>query len=343
MTLNGAINFNETNDYTVFTMNSTNAGMYCAVLPKNNSGNYNMLVDLHMKSLFDEVNSGSKSKDDLVNVISEEYGKIKNKYNDAILVIPMFDEANYINIINTNDKQKMFDEVKKIGAITSEIYKNLIESGIEKQKIDQKIIILEKDENDKKFVLWLEEQMPNFVDGVAMNELDGINVNSNVSEPVVEVPNIFGEPVVAEAAIPVVETPVVEPVVEAPAVEPVAVSESVAEVPNIFGEQPVMETPVQQPVMPQPVVETPVQQPVVGAPAVAEPQPVQSVELNDNLQQAPVANVAPVEEQVVGEEEEQSPKKKNGFVNLAVLLGMLVVVTIVSIELGKFLYNTYGV
>ena len=327
MTLNGAINFNETNDYTIFTMNSTNAGMYCAVLPKNNSGNYNMLVDLHMKSLFDEVNSGSKSKDDLVNVISEEYGRIKNKYNDAILVIPMFDEANYVNIINTNDKQKMFDEVKKIGAITSEIYKNLIESGIEKQKIDQKIIILEKDENDKKFVLWLEEQMPNFVDGVAMNELEVANVNSNVSEPVVvEVPNIFGEPVV-----------------EAPAVEPVAVSESVTEVPNIFGEQPVMETPVQQPVMPQPVVETPVQQPVVGAPAVAEPQPVQSVELNDNLQQAPVANVAPVEEQVVGEEEEQSPKKKNGFVNLAVLLGMLVVVTIVSIELGKFLYNTYGV
>ena len=324
MTLNGAINFNETNDYTIFTMNSTNAGMYCAVLPKNNSGNYNMLVDLHMKSLFDEVNSGSKSKDDLVNVISEEYGRIKNKYNDAILVIPMFDEANYVNIINTNDKQKMFDEVKKIGAITSEIYKNLIESGIEKQKIDQKIIILEKDENDKKFVLWLEEQMPNFVDGVAMNELEVANVNSNVSEPVVEVPNIFGEPVVAEAA-----TPVVEPVVEAPAVEPVAVSESVAEVPNIFGEQPVMETPVQQP--------------VVETPAVAEPQPVQSVELNDNLQQAPVANVAPVEEQVVGEEEEQSPKKKNGFVNLAVLLGMLVVVTIVSIELGKFLYNTYGV
>ena len=35
--------------------------------------------------------------------------------------------------------------------------------------------------------------------------------------------------------------------------------------------------------------------------------------------------------------------QKNGFVNLAVLLGMLVVVTIVSIELGKFLYNTYGV
>ena len=36
-------------------------------------------------------------------------------------------------------------------------------------------------------------------------------------------------------------------------------------------------------------------------------------------------------------------KKSNGFVNLAILLVILVGVTLVSIELGKFLYNTYGV
>ena len=46
MTLEGAINFNETNDYTIYTMNSVTAGQYCVVLPKNNNGNYNMLVDI---------------------------------------------------------------------------------------------------------------------------------------------------------------------------------------------------------------------------------------------------------------------------------------------------------
>ena len=35
-------------------------------------------------------------------------------------------------------------------------------------------------------------------------------------------------------------------------------------------------------------------------------------------------------------------KKSGGFVNVAILLVVLVVVTIVSIELGKFLFSVYG-
>ena len=62
MTLEGAINFNDANTYTIYTMNSMTAGQYCVVLPKNNMGMYNMLVDLHMKNLFDAVNTGVKQK-----------------------------------------------------------------------------------------------------------------------------------------------------------------------------------------------------------------------------------------------------------------------------------------
>ena len=382
MTLEGAINFNETNEYAIYTMNSTTAGQYCVVLPKNSNGTYNMLVDLHMKSLFDEVNAGTKSKDDLVGEIGKEYNNVKTKYNDAILVIPMLDEVNYVNIINTNDKQKMFDEVKKIGAITSELYKKLTEGGLDKQRIDQKIIILEKNDYDKKFVEWLIGQMPNFVSGIDMNEFSASNDNPFMSNEVNTTNDIFGAPVVDNSnVVPVasennppvqennvVENNMVEPQVVAPVQEPVVeqpVAEEAVAVPDIFG------TPVQQPVVNEvPVVDVPVQQPVQEpvqpvqeAQTVAEPKPVQSVELEQTVTFSPVNNEnttaipvqqpvqQPVENNGVIENNANADgsvggevvKKSNGFVNLAILLVILVGVTLISIELGKFLYNTYGV
>jgi len=381
MTLEGAINFHDTELYTIYTMNSSTAGQYCVVLPKNSNGMYNMLVDLHMKSLFDSVNAGSKSRDELINEISGEYNNIKTKYSDAILVIPMFDEANYINIINTDDKQKMFDEVKKIGAITSELYKKLVDGGLDKSRLDQKIIIVEKNDYDKKFVEWLVGQMPNFVSSVNMNELSATPVNPFVANepvnnifgaPVVETPtvtdnvvnntNVVNEPVVPNNNLfneqPVAEA-VVTPTVEVPVQQPVVESNNV--VPNIFGEQSVQQaTPVTEPVAP--AVEVPVQQPVVE-----EPKPVQSVELDKTVTFSPVNEATVVQPQQVQQPapavttEAAAPvdtvmetgdaeagtgeiaKKSNGFVNLAILLVILAGVTLASIELGKFLYNTYGV
>lgn len=373
MTLEGAINFNDTNDYTIYTMNSASAGQYCVVLPKNNNGMYNMLVDLHMKSLFDGVSSGTKAKDDLVKEIGSEYGNIKSKYNDAILVMPMLDDNSYINIINTADKQKMFDEVKKIGAITSELYKKLIDGGIDKSRIDQKIIIIEKDDYDKKFVEWLVCQMPNFVSGVSISEFS-VNDNLFMAGNNSTVNDIFGAPVVDNAN---VGTPVVDNTNinnEATSVLEESVQESVVEsqpeIPDIFGGQ-VQSTPdvsgpevqpnvvVEQPVqnlVQQPVqdsVQQPaqnlVQQPVVDGVSV-EPKPIQSVGLDQTVTLSPVNDAGGVQAANPEAKMEDgytdnvgSPKKSNGFVNLAILLVVLIGVTLASIELGKFLYNTYGV
>lgn len=191
MTLEGAINLNEANDYIVYTMNSVTTGQYAVVIPKNIIGTLNMLVDLHMKSSFDCVVNGSKTKDELVSEITEEYIKLKSKYTDGMLVMPMIDGARYKSIVNNGDKQKMFDEVKKIGAITSELYKKLTEQGVEKQKIDQKIIILEKSVEDELFVNWLKEQsnMASFVDGFKINEL---NIVQDVINPFISNDSLFG-------------------------------------------------------------------------------------------------------------------------------------------------------
>lgn len=369
MTLEGANIFFDTTDYTIYTMNSVTTGQYCVVLPKNNNGTYNMLVDLHMKNAFDSINNGSKTKEQLIEEIKNEYNGVKTKYSDGILVIPMIDENLYASAISNNDKQKMFDKVKKIGAITSEIYKKLTDSGIDKQKIDQKIIIITKNDNDIKFVDWLKEQMPNFVIGVNSSELQSTNnvnpfmENNNPfmpETPVTTTPindNIFGSAPVnnsnnndifsttaennptptndifsttAPTTNNIVETAPFQAnqEVQQSVVEQSAPVESTVDSTNIFG------TPTTQ--EPEQVVNDP-----APVQATQEPTPVQSTPLEATTTITPVEQT----EQVITDAPvENIPEKKGskGFTNLIILVVVLVGVTFISIELGKFLYNTYG-
>ena len=375
MILEGANKLNEATDYSIYTVNSATAGQYCVMIPNDTNNTLNMLIDLHQKSLFDEVAKGTKTKDDLINVLNEEYQKTKAKYPYGILIIPMMDNNEFISAVNNVDKQKMFDETKKIGAITSELYKKLTTAGIDKQKINQKIIMIEKKEEDTKFVNWLKEQMPNYVEGVSLEGPE----QTTASEPVVST-DIFG--VATEEEKKEETTPAVEaPTVETPApttggifdnVEPVApvASEPVATPPvidiptptieenkipdsnvDIFGipnEQPVAPTsaPVQSP-EPQkeekaPAAETqPTPQTTETNQTVEAPQPVQNVELEGTTTFSPLPNntQTPAENETASSE---TNKKSGGFVNLAILLVILIAVTIVSIELGKFLYSVYG-
>ena len=380
MTLEGAISLNESNDYIIYTMNSVATGQYGVVVPKNVNGVLNMLVDLHMKNSFDSISGGTKTKEQLVSEISEEYNKLKTKYADGMLVMPMIDENEFLNIISTGDKQKMFDEVKKIGAITSELYKKLTDSGIDKQKIDQKIIMIEKNLEDEKFVVWLKEQKPNFVDGVLYSDFGTSNENAN---PFVNNGNIFGSvqndsPKVEEKAtvndifgaapsvtqtVPV--TPVVEPVTPvepATPVEPVQPTVSTAEVASnpvpaanidIFG----IPNDVQgvQNSESVPVQNSSVQTSDTSNSSVASsqasvvegPKPVESAVLEGTMAFDPILNPG-----VVNDNNNVTPSNSDdkgttshgskGFVNLAILAVILIVVTVISIELGKYLYSVYG-
>ena len=228
MKLEGANAFSENNLFTIYTVNSMTSGEYAVVMPKEVMGTVNMLIDFHQKSFFDNLISGSKTKDDLMKVLEGEYNFIKNTYANFMLVLPMFDENSYTSIVNSKDKQKMFDEVKKIGAITSEVYKKVTESGFNAQNIDQKIIVLEKTNEDTSFVEWLKEQMPNFVEGLkyqeekkeVVNPFMGVNpfgpapVENPTSTTVQPSGNsIFDTPVTPQPAVQ--PEPVVTPTIEA--------------------------------------------------------------------------------------------------------------------------------
>ena len=177
MTLEGANAFLENENFTLYTVNSLSSGEYAVVMPKSVMGMINVLIDFHQKSNFDALQTGSKTKEDLLNEVNSTYKMVKSTYSNFILVYPMLNEDDYVNVVRSNDKQKLFDEVKKIGAVTSEIYKKITESGMDASKIDQKIIILEKTTEDTDFVTWLKGQMPNFVEGLKIIEEKKEEVN----------------------------------------------------------------------------------------------------------------------------------------------------------------------
>ena len=374
MILEGANKLKEENEYIIYAMNSANAGQYCVVVPNNATGTYNMLIDVHHKSLFDEVTSGIKTKEDLMNTLSTEYADVKKQNESGILVVPMLNEVEFKNAINNLDKQKMFDETKKIGAITSELYKKMTESGIDKQRINQKIMIVEKEAEDEKYVNWLKEQMPNYVEGMNLQKKEEVQSTTSNEAPILG--DIFGAP----TATPTQESAPTQTIEPAPVEEvaPPAPEASVdAPVTNgIFGSTPTTTAPT-APATPEPtpapipeqnvdIFGVPVEQPAAPvATSVQQPvqtpeptqtttstniapetiTPVQSVELEGTTTFSPIPdNQAQSTEnpQDTSTGTTEPPKKNGGFVNLAIIMVVLIGVTVVSIELGKFLYSIYG-
>lgn len=384
MTLEGAIQFHETSSYVVFTMNSVVAGQYCLVLPKNVDGVYHMLIDLHMKNFFDAVSFGTKTKADLIAAIEEEYLNLKERLVNSILIFPMMAEESLQSAVQFQDKQKMFDEVKKIGAITSELYKKLIGIGVLKQNIDQKIIIVLKNEYDKKFVDWLQVQMPNFVDGisyekkaVASNPFMGgnpfVQETPVVEKPATEEQKPVGSSIFDRVEPSVSSTPAVEsssatsifdekmPSNEMNVASSIPVGNVSTNSSDIFGNSASTNTTPSAPAVDlfggatttssQPtssVVEN--VSPSIEAQNVATdlgtteaPKPVQNVDLEGTATFNAISDLSMKNENVALEGDEDNKKSNRGFANLAILLVILVGVTIMSIELGKFLYSVYGV
>lgn len=379
MTLEGANAFLENDNFTLYTVNSLSSGEYAVVMPKSVMGMINVLIDFHQKGNFDALQTGSKTKEDLLNEVNSTYKMVKSTYSNFILVYPMLNEDDYVNVVRSNDKQKLFDEVKKIGAVTSEIYKKITESGMDASKIDQKIIILEKTTEDTDFVTWLKGQMPNFVEGLKIVEEKKEEVNpfmgmnpfgpAPVQEKVVEnttppVAPTMGSSIFDNVApstpIPSVTPNPVPPVTEE--VKPQTVSN------DIFA-SPVANTPVNEtiPTSNGQVEQQASSNSIFGEPSVSSssvnnaslntpptteaPKPVNSVDLEGTTAFRPIpGDTTQVQENMQSlvneaksiEEVQAEHKGSKGIANLLILLVILVGVTIASIELGKFLYNVYG-
>ena len=370
MILEGANILKEETNYTIYAMNSSTAGQYCVIIPKSTGETVNMLIDLHKKNIFDEVTSGRKSKEELINELIKEYNDVKVKYENGILILPMISEEEFKIAVDQLNKQKMFDETKKIGAITSELYKKLTEIGIQKQKIDQKIIIILKKAEDEKYVNWLKEQMPNYVDGVSLEEkkeevenpfangdIFGISneeVKNEVSTPEekIEIPSVetpvakstggifdnIPSPVDVKGTSPLPET--APSVVEAP--KP-TIENNNTESANIFETKSETIESTPEPPKPTPTVQEQTPDTKESATQFFEaPRPLKNVELEGTTTFSAIPNIPQETVENTNEEPLEKNKKSGGFVNLAIILVVLIIVTIASVELGKFLYSVYG-
>jgi hypothetical protein len=142
--------------------------------------------------------------------------------------------------------------------------------------------------------------------------------------PTTPVVDVFGTP--AEQSSVSQPTPVVanEPVVQQPSVVQ-------AQAPSSTETQVVSNNTV--------TPETPVT--ATQAPVVEGPKPVDAAMLEGTIAFTPIPNHPnnPIAEE---QADVLVKKKSKGFVNLAILLVVLVGVTIVSIELGKYLYSVFG-
>ena len=377
MTISGANAFLENEEFTLYTMNSISSGEYAVIVPKMVNGMVKVLIDLHEKNFFDGLKDGVKSKDDLVSLVQNVSRFIKNTYTDFILVYPMFNEEEYISVVHSSDKQRLFDEVKKIGAVTSEIYKKIIESGFDARSVDQKIIVLEKTDEDTQFLGWLKEQMPSSVEGLKyVDENKEVSTNpfmnmtpfhNNVEEEKKE--EVISNP------IPNTGSSIFDNVTPSVPVSPVVPSDS-----SVVGQEEEVQNDIFAQSLPNvstsnaTVESTPVSDvkveasnptnsifgdasvgsvPASPVPSANEeaPKPVNTVDLEGTIAFRPLPgdttqvkneDISPVNEAKSIEEVQEEHKTSKGIANLLILLVILVVVTLASVEFGKFLYSVYG-
>ena len=346
-------------------------------MPKMVNGMVKVLIDLHEKNFFDGLKDGVKSKDDLVSLVQNASRFIKNTYTDFILVYPMFNEEEYISVVHSSDKQRLFDEVKKIGSVTSEIYKKIIESGFDARSVDQKIIILEKTDEDTQFLGWLKEQMPSSVEG-----LKYVDENKEVSTNPFMNMNPFHNNVEEEKKEEVISNPIpntgssiFDNVTLSVPVSPVVPSDS-----SVVGQEEEVQNDIFAQSLPNvstsnatvesaPVSDVKVEAssptnsifgdasvssvPASPVPSANEeaPKPVNTVDLEGTIAFRPLPgdttqvkneDISPVNEAKSIEEVQEEHKTSKGIANLLILLVILVVVTLASVEFGKFLYSVYG-
>ena len=291
-------------DFGIYSLNGNDICLF--VVPEKINGNQVLYLDLDNKGDYDEIINGTKSKEQVVDKIEEDYKLLRGTYSNAVYVIPNFDLSNLNSVLSSEivDKQAVFNSVSSIMGITRKVESVLYSRSI---SIEHTINVVVKSDTDKKFAEWLSSQ--NIGRGIEYESLR--NKEQNVITPVEDV-KVTGNPFAS--------------------VQPVTV---VSETSNVSNE-------------PVPNVDTTVKE---AEPAVnSEIVPNQSVNNVEEKVQgpSPVNNVNLSSPEMAVSEQQGMVKARRmkignrGYVNIIILMAVLVGVTLISIQIGKFLYDIYG-
>lgn len=292
-------------EFSIYSLNGSDICLF--VVPEKINGNQVLYLDLDNKNSYDELINGTKTKEQVVDKIEEDYNILKGTYSNAVYVVPSFDLSSLDSILSSEvvDKQAVFNSVSSIMSVTRKIESVLHSKNV---SINHTINVIEKSEGSKKFALWLSNQ----------NIGRGINYE-NLKSKVQNVTNSSEEVKVVENPFASVRT------VSEDRENTIANNESI---PNI---EPTIEQTASV------VVSENISNQNVGntIEKVQEPNPVNNVNLNSPEMAIP--------ERQQGMVKARRMKIGNkGYVNIIILMAVLVGVTFVSIQIGKFLYNIYG-
>ena len=300
--------------FDVYSLNGNDICLFC--VPNRFNGSMSFYLDLNRDSDYNDLLQGKTNQDSVVSLIKGDYAILKNTHENAILVVPKFDVASLSKAIDSNDKQAIFSSIGGIGKCTKEIQSLLAKKGI---AIDTNINVVIKNDIDNKFAKWLEGQ--NIGKGISFEELKG--KSNNVGNPFMANNNPFvGGEVQNNQSSDIFSGPInnLEPQINNP--------------------EPQINNPNPQIISSEP----PVQNVVQGEAQVQGPQPIQGVVLEAPHMENGQENATGDDEQG-GTSTANVGKKKlgnRGYVNIIILMAILVGVTILSIQLGKFLFSIYG-
>ena len=158
------------NNYTIYQCSNEVMGYYFLCLPNNLVDTYQLYVGFSKKDL------SNTSKNILLRDIRSIYDVIYKSNKSAIYVIPNIDMKEMKEASMENDDKLYKSLYKKVSSMTMSVNKFI--TKYKGKKIDQVIKMIKQDDDDMKFVDWLEINMPKFIRGINLkrksifNELD---------------------------------------------------------------------------------------------------------------------------------------------------------------------------
>lgn len=176
------IEYGKINGYTIYQFNNKNAQNYFLSVPDEYVENYQLFIGFPNKDL----------KDKPQKEIIEEFKEMNNLLNginkEGIYIIPDISPKELEEAAKENDNKKFNQILNKLTPMISEAYQTLISYNTAKKNIDQVTNFIKKTESDRKFVDWLEINMPNFIHGITYEEIKKQYYNPDIYT------NIFEEP-----------------------------------------------------------------------------------------------------------------------------------------------------
>jgi len=148
--------FFQNEKYSIYKCNINNLSYYLS-MPNIDVSEYQMFIGLPTENI---INLENDKISDIINNINNF---IPDTYINGILVLPCIKDTVIEEAAYENDRRLYTKLFNKIHAITNDVYNKFTENNI---KLKEKIFFIKQNDNDSKFIDWLEINMNGFIESI---------------------------------------------------------------------------------------------------------------------------------------------------------------------------------